>query len=135
LIEYAAALNPNDARILLRRGWIALMCNEPERAIESFEQSLALNPIDPRRGVSWNGMAFAHFILGNHGKGVELAKKSVALTADAHSLGVLVAHEVRAGLPDDARRHAIELMNIRPDFRASTHPMFSQYARPSFTGI
>jgi len=62
LIEHAAALNPNDARILLRRGWIALMCNEPERAIESFEQYLALNPIDPRRGVSWNGMAFAYFI-------------------------------------------------------------------------
>jgi TolB-like protein/class 3 adenylate cyclase/Tfp pilus assembly protein PilF len=132
LIEHASALNPNDARILLRRGWIALMCNEPERAIESFEQYLALNPIDPRRGVSWNGMAFAHFILGNHEKGAALAKKSAELTADAHSLGVLVAHEVRAGRHADARQHAIELMNIRPDFRASHSPNVFPIRSPEF---
>jgi TolB-like protein/Tfp pilus assembly protein PilF len=131
LIEHAA-LNPNDVRILSIRGWIALMCNEPERAIESFEQSLALNPIDPRRGVSWYGISFAHFILGNHEKGVALAKKSVELIADAHSLGVLIAHEVRAGLADDARRHAMELMNIRPDFRASHSPNVFPIRSPEF---
>jgi TolB-like protein/class 3 adenylate cyclase/Tfp pilus assembly protein PilF len=132
LIEHAATLNPNDVRILSIRGWIALICNEPERAIESFEQSLALNPIDPRRGVSWYGISFAHFILGNHEKGVALAKKSVELIADAHSLGVLIAHEVRAGLADDARRHAMELMNIRPDFRASHSPNVFPIRSPEF---
>jgi tetratricopeptide (TPR) repeat protein len=121
--------------VSLARGWIALMCNEPEGAIKSFEQSFALNPLDPRRGLSWNGIAFAHFILGNHEKGAALAKKAVELTADTHSLGVRIAHEVRAGLPDDARRHARELMNIRPDFAPPTHPLCSQYALPSSTGI
>ena len=112
-------LNLNDARTWAIRGWITLMCDEPEQAIESFERSLVLNPMDPRRGTSWMGIAFAYFLLGNHDKGAALAEKSVELAAEAHSLSILIGHEVRAGRLADARRHAVRLMNIQPGFRAS----------------
>jgi TolB-like protein/class 3 adenylate cyclase/Tfp pilus assembly protein PilF len=132
LIEDAVELNPNDARIWSLRGWIALMCNQPERAIESFERSLVLNPMDPRRHVSWYGMAFAYFLLGNHDKGGPLAAKAVELTADAHSMAILIGHEIRAGRLEDARRHAVQLRKIRPDFRASHSPNVFPIRSPEF---
>jgi len=84
LMEDAVRLNPNDAAIWNQRGWIALMCYEPERSILSFERGLALDPISPRRAISWNGMAFAYFVLRQYDKGREFAEKSVEVVADVH---------------------------------------------------
>jgi Tfp pilus assembly protein PilF len=125
LMEDAVKLNPNDAATWNFRGWIALMCHEPERSIQSFEHGLALSPMAPRRGTSWNGMAFAYFILGQYDKGREFAEKSVELVADVHSLPALIANEVRSGRLADARQRAVQLMSIHPDFRAShSHHLF-----------
>ena len=125
LMEDAVKLNPNDAGTWNHRGWIALMCDEPERSIQSFEHGLALDPMTPRRGISWNGMAFAYFILGQYDKGREFAEKSVELVADVHSLPALIANEVRSGRLADARQRAVQLMNIHPGFRAShSHHLF-----------
>jgi len=125
LMEDAVKLNPNDAANWNRRGWIALMCDEPERSIQSFEHGLELDPMTPRRGISWNGMAFAYFTLGEFDKGREFAEKSVELVADVHSLPALIANEVRSGRTAHARQRAVQLMNIRPGFRAShSHHLF-----------
>ena len=125
LMEEAVKLNPNDAGTWNHRGWIALMCHEPERSIQSFEHGLALDPMNPRRGTIWNGMAFAYFILGQYDKGREFAERSVELVADVHSLPALIANEVRSGRLADARQRAVQLMNIHPGFRAShSHHLF-----------
>ena len=125
LMEDAVKLNPNDVATWNQRGWIALMCDEPERSIQSFEHGLALDPMTPRRGISWNGMAFAYFILGQYDKGREFAEKSVELVADVHSLPALIANEVRSGRLADARQRAVQLMNLHPGFRAShSHHLF-----------
>lgn len=124
LMEDAVKLNPNDAGTWNQRGWIALMCDEPERSIQSFEHGLALDPL-ARRGISWNGMAFAYFILGQYDKGREFAEKSVELVADVHSLPALIANEVRSGRLADARQRARQLLNLHPGFRAShSHHLF-----------
>lgn len=119
LVEDAIELNPNDARTWVIRGWVTLMCNQYARAIESFERALELNPLDPGRGNSWNGMAFAHFGLGEYDQGRTLAEKSAELVADAHSLPLLIALEVRSGRLADARRHAAQLMKMQPTLRSS----------------
>jgi adenylate cyclase len=125
LMEDAVKLNPNDAGTWNHRGWVALMCHEPERAVQSFEHSLVLDPLNPRRGTIWNGMAFGYFILGQHEKGQEFAEKSVELNADVHSLPALIANEVRSGRLADARRRTTQLMTINPGFRAShSHHLF-----------
>src|SRR5262249_38070358 len=103
----------------------ALMCHEPERAIQSFAHGLTLDPMTNRRGISWNGMAFAYFILGRYNEGREFAEKSVELAANVHSLPALIANEVRSGRLEDARQRAAQLMTIHPDFRAShSHHLF-----------
>jgi len=125
LIEDALKLNPNDVANWNRRGWIALMCYEPERSIQSFEHGLALDPLTAMRGISWNGMALAYFVLGQYDKGLEFAGKSVELVADVHSLPPLIANEVRRGRLVEARQRAVQLMSIHPGFRASlSHHLF-----------
>jgi TolB-like protein/class 3 adenylate cyclase len=125
LMEDAVKLNPNDAGNWNRRGWVALMCHEPERSIQSFEYGLALDPLTNRRGISWNGMAFAYFILGQYDKGREFAEKSVELNADVHSLPALIANEVRSGRLANAHHRAAQLITINPGFRAShSHHLF-----------
>jgi len=125
LIEDALKLNPNDVANWNRRGWIALMCYEPERSIQSFEHGLALDPLTMTRAISWNGMALAYFVLGQYDKGLEFAGKAVELVADVHSLPPLIANEVRRGRLVEARQRAVQLMSIHPGFRASlSHLLF-----------
>lgn len=125
MIEEAVALNTNDAAAWAFRGWISLMCVEPARAIESFERRLQLSPLDPGRASSWNGMSFAHFLLGEYDQGCAIAAKALAMSADAHTLCALIMNHVAAKRFDEARKSAERLLQLRPDFRAS-------HARKSF---
>ena len=47
MVEQAVSLNPNLAIAWNCRGWVALMCGEFERAIESFDRMIRLSPLDP----------------------------------------------------------------------------------------
>ncbi|MGG5822040.1 tetratricopeptide repeat protein [Falsiroseomonas sp. HW251] len=46
-IEAALALDPNNAWAWARYAWLAIYRDEPDAAIERFERSLMLNPLDP----------------------------------------------------------------------------------------
>ncbi|KRQ98081.1 winged helix-turn-helix domain-containing tetratricopeptide repeat protein [Bradyrhizobium valentinum] len=115
----AVALNANHAFVWLSRGWVALMCDEPETAIESFDRLLRLDPLDPNRRYAWIGIAFALFCLGRYVEGCEWAAKAAQLHAEAHSLGALIINSIGAGRIDDARDAAAHLLKLRPDFRVS----------------
>jgi tetratricopeptide (TPR) repeat protein len=126
MIEEAVSLNPNDAAAWGYRGWISLICVQPARAIESFERRLQLSPIDPARMSVWNGISFAHFLLGQYDQGRAMAAKALAVSADVHTLSALIMNDVGAGRLDEARAAAGRLLQLRPDFRSS-------YARQDFT--
>uniref|UniRef100_UPI0035C70E54 adenylate/guanylate cyclase domain-containing protein n=1 Tax=Bradyrhizobium brasilense TaxID=1419277 RepID=UPI0035C70E54 len=125
MIEEAISLNSNDAAAWGYRGWISLMCAQPARAIESFEHRLRLSPIDPGRASMWNGISFAHFMLGQYEQGRAAAAKALVIGEDAHTLSALIMNEVGSGRLDEARVIAGRLLKLRPDFRAS-------YARQNF---
>jgi TolB-like protein/class 3 adenylate cyclase/Tfp pilus assembly protein PilF len=125
MIEEAVLLNPNDAIAWANRGWISLMCEQPARAIESFERRLQLSPLDPGRATAWNGISLSHFMLGQFDKGRAFAAKALAISADAHTLSALIMNDVGAGRLDEARATAGRLLLLRPDFCAS-------YARQDF---
>ncbi|MGY3484822.1 TolB-like protein/class 3 adenylate cyclase/Flp pilus assembly protein TadD [Bradyrhizobium sp. USDA 4011] len=119
MIEEAISLNSNDASAWGYRGWISLMCVQPARAIESFERRLQLSPIDPGRASMWNGISFAHFMLGQYEQGRAAAAKALVIGEDAHTLSALIMNEVGAGRLDEARAIAGRLLKLRPDLRAS----------------
>jgi tetratricopeptide (TPR) repeat protein len=119
MIEQAVALNPNLAAAWLCRGFVGLMCCDPERAIESFDRMIRLSPLDPSRIWAWNGSSFAHFHLGRYEEGRALAMKSLQFVTNAHTLGAYIVNAVRGGRAAEAREAVAQLLKLEPDFRAS----------------
>jgi adenylate cyclase len=119
MVEQAVALNPNLAIAWNARGWVALMCGEAERAIESFEPLIRLSPLDPLRIGAWTGSSFAFFHLGRYEEGRTSAMKSMQFSTDAHTLGAFVMNSVRAGRVAEAQEAVAQLIKLQPDFRAS----------------
>jgi TolB-like protein/class 3 adenylate cyclase len=119
MIEQAVALNPNLAAAWSCRGFVALMCCDPECAIESFGRLIRLSPLDPSRIWAWNGSSFAHFHLGRYEEGRALAMKSIQFVTNAHTLAAYIVNAVRAGRAAEAREAVAQLLKLEPDFRAS----------------
>jgi TolB-like protein/class 3 adenylate cyclase/tetratricopeptide (TPR) repeat protein len=119
LVEQAVALNPNLAIVWFSRGWVSLMCDETERAIESFDRMIRLSPLDPLRISAWDGTAHAFFSLGRFEEGCAVARQAIQFNVNAHSLGALIINAVRAGRTEEAQKAASRLLKIQPGFRTS----------------
>ena len=119
MVEQAVALNPNLAIAWYSRGFVCLMCDEAERAIESFERMIRLSPLDPLRISAWNGSSHACFRLGRHEEGCAAAMKSMQFDANAHSLGTFAINAVRAGRKEEANKAISRLLKLQPGFRTS----------------
>ena len=119
LVEQAVTLNPNLAMAWHSRGWVSLMCVQPERAVESFDRMIRLSPLDPLRIGAWTGTSFALFHLGRYDEGTAVAMKSIPYRTDAQSLGAYIVNSIRAGRVAEAREAATRLLKLQPDFRVS----------------
>jgi TolB-like protein/tetratricopeptide (TPR) repeat protein len=119
MIEQAIDLNPNLAIVWFSRGWVSLMCDETERAIESFDRMLRLSPLDPLRVSAWNGTSHAFFSLARYEEGCAAAMKSIQFNVNAHSLGAFIINAVRAGRPGETQKAVGRLLKIQPGFRTS----------------
>jgi TolB-like protein/class 3 adenylate cyclase/Tfp pilus assembly protein PilF len=119
MVEQAVALNANLAIAWFSRGWVALMCGEAERAIESFDRMIRLSPLDPLSAGALNGSSFASFCLCRYEDGYVSAVKSIQLVTDVHTLGAYIVNAVRAGRTMEAREAVGKLLKLQPDFRAS----------------
>jgi adenylate cyclase len=127
MIEQAVALNPNLAIAWMSRGWVSLMCCDPERAIESFDRMIRLSPLDPSRIWAWTGSSFAHFHLGRYEEGRALAMKSIQFVTEVHTLAAYIMNSTRAGRTAEAQQAVAQLLKLQPDFRAS----YAQEAFPA----
>ena len=116
MIEHSISLNPNLAVAWQARGWVSIMCGEPDRAIESFEIFTRLAPHD--KGI-WSGIAFAHFSLGQYEDGCIAASRALAFFTNILTLVAYIINAALAGREADARRAAQQLLELNPNFRAS----------------
>jgi TolB-like protein/class 3 adenylate cyclase/Tfp pilus assembly protein PilF len=119
MVEQAVTLNPNLAIAWYSRGWVALMCGEAERAIESFDRMIRLSPFDPLRATAWMGISWALFFLERFEDGCTLAAKVLQFTADTNMLETYIANSVRAGHVAEAREAAARLLKLQSDYHAS----------------
>jgi TolB-like protein/class 3 adenylate cyclase/tetratricopeptide (TPR) repeat protein len=117
MVEQAVALNPNLAIAWYSRGFVCLMCDEAERAIESFDRMIRLSPLDPLRISAWNGSSHAFFRLSRHEEGCAAAMKSIQFDANAHSLATFAINAVRAGRKEEASKAIGRLLKLQPGFR------------------
>jgi TolB-like protein/class 3 adenylate cyclase len=119
MIDQAVALNPNLWIAWSCRGFVALMCGDPERAIESFDRIIRLSPLDSSRIWAWTGSSFANFHLGRYEEGRALAMKSIQFVTEIHTLAAYIMNSIRAGHTAEAQQAVAQLLELHPDFRAS----------------
>ena len=74
-IEAALALDPNNAWAWARYAWLAVYQDEPDRARERFERSLALSPLDPLAFNLRMGIALALGLKGEYAQAAKLIQE------------------------------------------------------------
>jgi len=114
-LERAVALDPNSAWAWQRSGWVNVHRECPELAIEQFERSIRLSPVDPIGFVCLHGIGDAHFVACRYDDAVAWKQKALSQKPDADwGYFVLIAALVHAGRVEEARRALGILMQHRP---------------------
>jgi len=92
---------------------------EPERGIESFEKMMRLSPLDPLRPFLVTGVANCYWYQGRFKEGRVLAKEIMLLHPHLQSYASYIVNCVGAGDVTEAKKAAIQLMEVEPAFRIS----------------
>jgi TolB-like protein/class 3 adenylate cyclase len=119
LVDRAVALNPNQGSVWHARGLVALMCCNPDEAIQSLAQSIRFNPRDPGVRASWIGSSYALWMKGQSEEGFALATKAIQFRPTPYSLGAYILNAVSAGKIDQAREAVRQSLKMAPDLRVS----------------
>jgi tetratricopeptide (TPR) repeat protein len=107
--DYTRAIEnrPDDARLLVDRGWAYLFFDSPKPAVVDFEAAVKLDPKDPD---ARNGRGMAHARLGNHRAAVADAREALRLgravarvTYNAARVYAIAASAAASGPTDKAR--------------------------------
>lgn len=119
--DAALALNPNDAQGRALRGTLASFRDRGAEGKRDAERALHLTPYDPHRFFYLALAAGANLSAEDYPRAVTLAKESLRRNrTHVSTLRVLAAAQQGAGLFEDARKSAGELLRLQPDLRVST---------------
>jgi adenylate cyclase len=122
MVDRAVALNPNTGMAWELRGWTYQRAGRPEEAIRSFERAIRQSPFDPWLFSRFAGMGIAYIGLGRFDEAVAAAKnalqKNQTFGTAHHCLAAALAH---LGRDAEARKTAIQILEIEPHFRISEY--------------
>jgi TolB-like protein len=115
LIDRALELDGNLAVSWQRSGWVRGYAGDPERAIESLNNAIRLNPLDPRMFLTQSAMGFAHFIAGRDREAADWAARALRAKPNwPPALRVAVAANAMLDRLDEARRALALLRQADP---------------------
>ncbi|NOC93808.1 MULTISPECIES: tetratricopeptide repeat protein [Ruegeria] len=112
--------NPNDPEVLYGMGFLRSLMGEPAEAIEWNNKAKKVNPRYP----GWYNFnaALSHFLIRDYKQAILLAKTGISTYPKSlPPRRILVATLAEMGRLEDAQVEAKKLLEIRPDFRVSTH--------------
>jgi adenylate cyclase len=78
VVVRALALNPNSAHAWMVRGYVSVMENQPDAAIEALEHAIRLSPLDPLSRAFSIGLASAHLAADRYERAIEWAERTLA---------------------------------------------------------
>jgi adenylate cyclase len=120
-IERSLALNPNSSIAWTFCGWLHGFANRPAPAIDAFERSIRLSPLDPARWGSEGGLGFAHLLAGRYQEAIEWTARAVHVNPRATFIAACQAAACGyLGRSDEARECIRRLAEFVPGFTTIT---------------
>jgi tetratricopeptide (TPR) repeat protein len=112
----ALELDVNLAVAWQRSGWVRGYAGDPERAIESLNKAIRLNPLEPRVFLTQSAMAFAHFIAGRDDEAARWAAMALRVKPNwLPALRMTIASNAMRGEAEQAQQalNAYRLIDLR----------------------
>ena len=105
LTNRALELDVNLATAWQRSGWVRGYAGDADGAIESLNNAIQLDPLDPRAFLTQTAMAFAHFVAGRDHEAADWAATALRLKPNWHpALRMALASNGMRGHADEAGR-------------------------------
>jgi tetratricopeptide (TPR) repeat protein len=127
--ERALALNPNSADAWAARGWVLILRNRSEQAIEAFQRAMRLSPLDPLTHYFASGIAFAYLYIKQFEEAVEWADRSFDQEPRyTPVLRVKVVALAQLGRIEEAEHCLRQVLELQPGLtiaRLKNHPGMS----------
>ena len=125
--ERAVALNPNDANGVARMGLaLATLGGRADDGIALIRQAMGLNPFHPE--LYWDDLAVACYAARRYEEALDANRRIVGRKQYWYSARMAACY-AQLGRPDDARAQAIDVLQLKPDFRLSAVKLF--YKNPA----
>jgi TolB-like protein len=116
LTNRALELDVNLAAAWQRSGWVRGYAGDPDGAIESLNNAIRLDPLDPRAFLTQTAMAFAHFVAGRDDEAADWAAMALRLKPNWHpALRMALASNGMRGKADEAGRVLQTYLRIDPE--------------------
>jgi adenylate cyclase len=120
MLERAVVLDPNAAWAWSRLGWIEVYADHPDRAMEHFERSMRLSPLDPMNFNNYVGMGSSHEVAGRYDEAAACYRRGLQERSHAHwILRHVTSSLAGAGRLDEARAEYAKLLAHYPDLTAT----------------
>ncbi|MEE8245842.1 MAG: adenylate/guanylate cyclase domain-containing protein [Alphaproteobacteria bacterium] len=110
--ERALALNPNDPRIVVQRGYLLTYRGRPEEGAEWLQKAMRLDPYHWER--YWYYLGLSHYMARRYGEAV-VALKRITASQVAHR-AVLAAACAQLGEVAEAKAQAAATLEAEPGF-------------------
>jgi adenylate cyclase len=133
VLERALMLHPNSAEVHHSAGWVWNFACNGSKALEHFNRSMRLSPLDPEIGHTLMGLTFAQLLVGHDEEALETSKKAMAAMSTSLSpLRAAIIALIGLGYFDEAKRIGRSLFGIAPDFRVSSFHEVQPFQNKAF---
>jgi TolB-like protein/class 3 adenylate cyclase len=126
LVERALHLNPNLMDAWLSSGLARLARGEWDVAIDHFGRAMRLSPFDPMLFTMQQGIATAHFYIGQYEEAAAWAAKSLGYPSDPIAWKLIAASNALLGRQEQAQKAMARLRELDPNLRLTTLKLLSR---------
>ncbi len=133
LIDRALQLDPNSAWAWHHSGFIRTFLNQPDLAIEHFQRSIRISPLDPYNFNAAIGIGIAHFHAERFAESASWVRQGIAEKPSATwAWRIVAAAYANLGRLDEAREALTHLVQAHPGITIAAIKQASMPPSPSF---
>ncbi|WP_245272835.1 adenylate/guanylate cyclase domain-containing protein [Microvirga lotononidis] len=141
IIDKAMQLDPNSAWAWHHSGWIRNFLSQPELAIEHFQRSIRISPLDPYNFDAAIGIGIAHFHAERFAESASWVRRGIAEKPSATwAWRIVTAAYANLGRLDQAREALTHLVQAHPGItiaaiKQASMPPSRSFQRALFDGL